>query len=56
MDVEDPNTQCGNIKKAKISRVLQKFLEPNFKIKNDVYLNLFLTHLVGKSGGKFPSV
>uniref|UniRef100_A0AAR5PC34 BRCA1-associated ATM activator 1 n=2 Tax=Dendroctonus ponderosae TaxID=77166 RepID=A0AAR5PC34_DENPD len=33
----------------KIAKVLQKFLEPNFKLKNDVYLNLFLTHLVGKN-------
>lgn len=36
----------------KIAKVLQKFLEPNFKVKNDVYLNLFLTHLVGKNPSK----
>ncbi|CAG9767146.1 unnamed protein product [Ceutorhynchus assimilis] len=36
-------------KNEKIKKALQKFLDPNFKLKNDVYLNLFLTHLFGKS-------
>ncbi|KAJ8916096.1 hypothetical protein NQ315_004462 [Exocentrus adspersus] len=30
---------------GKILRVLKKLLEPDFKIKNDVYLNSLLTHL-----------
>ncbi|XP_050298848.1 uncharacterized protein LOC126737833 [Anthonomus grandis grandis] len=36
------------IKYDKIKKVLNKFLQPDFKVKNDVYLNLFLTHLAGK--------
>ncbi|KAJ8928354.1 hypothetical protein NQ314_019084 [Rhamnusium bicolor] len=34
----------------KIIRVLKKLLEPDFKVKNDVYLNSLLTHLTGSSG------
>lgn len=30
---------------AKIIKVLKKLLEPDFKVKNDVYLNSLLTHL-----------
>ncbi|RZC33047.1 hypothetical protein BDFB_004776 [Asbolus verrucosus] len=33
---------------AKIQQLLQKFLEPNFEIKNDTYLNRLLTHFSGQ--------
>jgi hypothetical protein len=29
---------------AKIQQLLQKFLEPDFEIKNDTYLSRLLTH------------
>ncbi|CAG9824587.1 unnamed protein product [Phaedon cochleariae] len=33
----------------RIEKVLNKLLEPNFKLKDDAYLNLLLTHLTSKS-------
>ncbi|XP_066260764.1 uncharacterized protein [Euwallacea similis] len=44
--------EADNIRNEKIQKVLKKFLDPNFKVKNDVYLNQFLTHLVGKNNCK----
>lgn len=35
---------------AKIIKVLKKLLEPDFKVKNDVYLNSLLTHLTSNPG------
>ncbi|XP_030755322.1 uncharacterized protein LOC115881796 isoform X1 [Sitophilus oryzae] len=50
MEIEPtPSTSKYN---EKIEKVLQKFLKPNFVVKNDVYLNLFLTHLIGKENNK----
>lgn len=37
---------------GKIIKVLKKLLEPDFKIKNDVYLNSLLTHLTSDPGDK----
>lgn len=51
VDVNSPNNvdDCTKLRNDKIAKVLKKFLDPNFKLKNDVYLNLFLSHLTGKN-------
>lgn len=51
VDVNSPNKgdDCTKLRNDKIGKVLKKFLDPNFKLKNDVYLNLFLSHLIGKN-------
>nr|CAH7755578.1 unnamed protein product [Callosobruchus chinensis] len=33
----------------KLEKVLKKLLEPDFKIKNEVYLNQLLTHITDQS-------
>ncbi|XP_060521915.1 uncharacterized protein LOC132699297 [Cylas formicarius] len=50
MDVETPSYS------GKINQVLERFLDPGFKINSDVYLNLLLTHLTGTPDGKDSSV
>lgn len=51
IDVNSPNNvnDITKLRNDKIAKVLKKFLDPNFKLKNDVYLNLFLSHLIGKN-------
>lgn len=34
--------------KTKIKQLLDKLLQPTFRIQNDVYLNRLLTHLTNK--------
>ncbi|KAF7267539.1 hypothetical protein GWI33_019245 [Rhynchophorus ferrugineus] len=46
MAIEPSVTSKYNVK---IEKVLKNLLNPNFHIKNDVYLNLFMTHLTCKN-------
>lgn len=33
---------------VKFRKLLEKFLDPDFQIRNDVYINTLLSHLSGK--------